>query len=485
MSKSKLKNTSAAIFALTGLFSIGEQAFAQSPCPSGMSVSFDLSKTQNASIKNENTYIVILGSNPTSKKFAYVKFDKGNKQSSLADINDASVNGKDYGIPLSQLSQDSQGFANACIPKLISGRIYISFGNALDMPTDPYKLTPIHPDINNAQTTTNGTLFDKVEFNYSLKEETVINPTGVDFIAIPYTIKQNGHEYGHSGGLDGVVSNMKTLVCGALNLTADSKECTTQWQQSEWSSLVKYDQQNNLMRVDAPGRSGERFTSYFNNYLTALSEYYASNMKRSIKIDLRELGQGMWSGSFIPKTKTIVFKQDEGTNLQTYSYNLSLARTSNSILMGAQAPFYNRDAIDATLARDFSSAVVAGMLMRKETAFTGLDFFDVQGNPVFKNKQQMQKLIPFYFNNVEGSVDYSQNQCGAGQNAPCVDVYSEAMHALDSDQYLPHPQQSFLSSYAFAYDDFLGMDGTNTQTDAHPATIVIGDMKNRIIPHIQ
>jgi hypothetical protein len=480
----KLKNKGAFILGLIGLVPISNIALAQSPCQSGMSVSFDLTQTQNARIKNENTYIVVLGLNPATNKHTYVKFESGNKLGTLVDINSNTINGKDFGIPLSQLTQDNSGFANACIPHITSARIYLSFGNSLDMPTDDKTLTPKQPDVNNPQTTTNGTLFDKVEFNYSTSGETVINPTGVDFFAIPYTIKQGGHEYGHLGGLEGVITNMKTIVCGALDLSPDSSACATQWEQSEWSGLIKYNEEHNLMRVDAPGRAGNSFTGYFDNYLNALSQYYSSNMNRSIKIDLSELNQGIWSGSFIPNTKTIVFKQDAGTNLKTYSYDLSLSQTSNSILMGAQAPFNNIDAIDSTIARDLTSAVVSGMLMRKESAFTGKDFFDEQGNPIFKNKQQMQNIIEFYFNNVDNSVDYSQNQCGGAGNAPCVNVYSEAMHALSSDQYIQHPQQSFLNSYAFAYDDFLGMDGTNTQTDALPAIVVIGDMKNRKIPHI-
>lgn len=152
--------------------------------------------------------------------------------------------------------------------------------------------------------------------------------------------------------------------------------------------------------------------------------------------------------------------------------------------MGAQAPFNNKNAVDATIARDLTSAIVSGMLMRKESAFIGKNFFDSEGNPVFRNKQQMQELLKYYFNNVDYSVDYVVNQCGATKDAPCVNVYSEAMHALSFDKNIDHPQNSYLNSYAFSYDDFLGMDGTNTQTDAKPATVVIGDMKNRKIPHI-
>lgn len=152
--------------------------------------------------------------------------------------------------------------------------------------------------------------------------------------------------------------------------------------------------------------------------------------------------------------------------------------------MGAQAPFNNRDKIDSTLARDVTAAIVSGMLMRHQSAFGGKDYFDTEGNPVLKNKQQMQELIPYFFNNVDGSVDYTANQCGASKNAPCINVYSEAMHALSTDNNITQPQESYLNSYAFAYDDFLGMDGTNTQTDTKPATIIIGDMKDRVIPHL-
>ncbi|KTD75697.1 beta-1,3-glucanase family protein [Legionella waltersii] len=473
------------IFSLLGLLAICNQTFSQNPCiGGGMSIRFDLSKTNNASIQNRNTYIVVLGIDPATKKHAYVKFNDGNHIGTLVDITDKSMNARDYGISLSELMPNSDGVTQACIPHLTSGRVYISLGNPLDMPTEKNSLTPQQPDVNNPQTTTNGTLFDKVEFNYSSSGETVINPTGVDFIAIPYTIKQAGHEYGHFGGLDGVVKNMKSIICHASGESINSAECSMRWKNSEWSSLVVYNSENSLMRIDAPGRSGNRFSGYFNNYLRELSRYYSSARNRSIKIDLKELNQGIWSGYFVPDTQNIVFSRDGGTGSEKYAYNLSSPQASNAILMGSQAPFNNRNAIDSTIARDLTSAIVSGMLMRKESAFIGKDFFDAQGNPVFKNKQQMQGLLKFYFNNVESSVDYAANQCGSSKDEPCVNIYSEAMHALSFDKYIEHPQQSYLNSYAFSYDDFLGMDGTNTQTDTQPATIVIGDMKDRKIPHI-
>lgn len=197
--------------------------------------------------------------------------------------------------------------AQACIPHLTSGRIYLSFGNPLDMPTDEKSLTPQQPDVNNSTTTTDGTLFDKVEFNYSTNSETVINPTGVDFLAIPYTIKQAGHEFGHFGGLNSVASNMKAIVCKAAGEKPDSGQCNKAWAQSEWSSLVIYDSNKNLLRIEAPGRFGTRFNNYFANYINELSNYYSTAQNRSIKVDLRELKQGMWSGSFEPKSQTLVF----------------------------------------------------------------------------------------------------------------------------------------------------------------------------------
>lgn len=178
-----------------------------------------------------------------------------------------------------------------------------------------------------------------------------------------------------------------------------------------------------------------------------------------------------------------MFTPDHGKT--TLSYDFALPRVSNSIFMGSQAPFNNRNDVDATLARDLTAAIVSGMLMRLNSAFVGQDFFDPQGNPVFKNKNQMQRLLPYYFNNQDNSVDYRVNQCGQHGDAPCVNVYSEALHALSTDKNIAHPQTSYVNSYAFSYDDFLGMDGTNTQTDVYPATIVIGDMKNRKIPHVK
>ncbi|KTD53778.1 hypothetical protein Lsan_4188 [Legionella santicrucis] len=481
----KINKVSILTLGLTGLLAVSECAFSQNECvDGGMSVSFDLSKTNNTHIENKNTYIVVLGIDPTTKKHAYVRFHDSNHVGTLIDITDINMNGKDYGISLSELTPSSEGMAQACIPYLTSGRIYISFGNALDIPTDKGTLTPIQPDVNNPKTTTNETLFDKVEFNYNTHGETVINPTGVDFLAIPYTIQQAGHEYGHFGGLDGVIKNMKSIICHAAGEILNSSECAQRWEHSEWSSLVIYNSENALMRIDAPGRFGHRFNGYFTNYINELSRYYSSSTNHSIKIDLKELKKGVWSGAFKPSTQTLVFTPENGSSSESVSYKLDSPQASNSIFMGAQTPFNNRSAIDSTLARDLTAAIVSGMLMRKESAFIGKDFFDSQGNPVFKNKEQMQQLLPYYFNNIDNSVDYVVNQCGVTQDAPCVNVYSEAVHALSFDKNIEQPQESYTNAYAFSYDDFLGMDGTNTQTDKKPVTIVIGDMKNRKIPHV-
>ncbi len=486
---------------LVGVLSMSMTAFAANTCQGGgISMSFDISKTNNASITNENTYIVVLGTNPATKKRAYVQFNSNKELGKLVDITNTGMNGKDYALPLSVVASGGS-MASVCLPKLSSGRIYLSFGNPLDMPTEN-DLSPRHPDVNNPTTTTNGTLFDKIEFTYLPEGISYINPTGVDFLAIPYAIKQAGFEYGHSGNLESVIHNMKTIVCKSAGLNVTSTQCTQKWKESEWSSLVVYNEQNEqneLLRVDAPGRAGNKFNTYFSGYLTDLSKYYSSSTNRSIKVDLRELNKGIWSGSFTPNTQTLVFKRDGGSSSETVSYVLrdianedEIAKnpkagkiyTSNSIFMGAQAPF-GGNAISDTISRDLTSAIVSGMLMRTEGAFDGKDFFDAEGNPVFKNKEQMQTLTEFYFNNVDGSVDYNTNQCGNSKDAPCINVYSEAVHALTTDGNIDHPQASFHNSYAFAYDDFLGMDGTNVQSDKEPATIVIGDMKDRKIPHLK
>jgi hypothetical protein len=480
---------------LVGLLSMSASAFAANTCVGGgISVSFDLSKTNNPSITNENTYLVVLGTNPATHKDTYVKFQNSKEIGKLVDITNTSVNGKDFGIPLSQLVTEPGKMAQVCITKLTSGRGYISFGNALDLPTEN-NLKPRHPNVKDPNTTTNGTLFDKFEFTYLPEGISYINPTGVDFIAIPYTIKQAGFEYGHSGSVEAVAKNMKSIVCKAAGENVNSTQCDARWKQSEWSSLVVYNANNELLRVDAPGRDGDKFNYYFSDYIQELSSYYSAATNRSIKVDLSELNKGTWSGRFIPNTKTIVFTQDGQAGSQQVVYNLQDVNspkeapeqrfyTSNSIFMGAQLPF-GGGAVNDTIARDLTSAIVSGMLMRKEQAFIGKQFFDQEGNPVFRNKEQMQSLTEFYFNNGAGSVDYKVNQCGVKKDAPCINVYSEAVHALSTDQNIEQPQESFVNSYAFAYDDFLGMDGTNVQKDTEAATIVLGDMKGRKIPHIK
>lgn len=56
------------ILGLTGMLVVSNCALSQNECENGgMSVSFDLSKTNNARIENKNTYIVVLGIDPATK----------------------------------------------------------------------------------------------------------------------------------------------------------------------------------------------------------------------------------------------------------------------------------------------------------------------------------------------------------------------------------------------------------------------------------
>lgn len=56
------------IFSVISLFALDEIAFAKNQCDGGgMLVRFDLSKTNNDRIDNQNTYIVVLGIDPKTK----------------------------------------------------------------------------------------------------------------------------------------------------------------------------------------------------------------------------------------------------------------------------------------------------------------------------------------------------------------------------------------------------------------------------------
>ncbi|CAH0543236.1 beta-1,3-glucanase family protein [Vibrio marisflavi] len=470
--------------------------FAQSNienCSGGMEVKFDLSKVNNDSVNYANTYLTVVGKKQGVDTSAFVKFSAPTKEGELVELSKQS-NGKNYALLLNKFVSTSNNVAQICVPPLISGRIYISVGNPLDLPVvkdgdGHYRVQG--PDVNNPSTTTNGTVFDKVEFTYTTGGQTVINPTGVDFISIPYTITQEKDVYGRDGSIDSIIDNMKFLVCEAHGYTIESPNCDAAWNKSEWSTLAHYEDINgkvvsentenaHLVRVDAPGRFGSTFNKYFNPYIEKLIKYYSVESGKSIKMDLSEINKGIWVGQFQDKQLKFYQNGDKATSPIIFNFDGDF---SNSIFLADQGPFTKDTPEKATISRNLSSAIVAGLLMRKD-GNSGIDtLFDKQGNTYLANKVQLEKLIPFYFNNGDNTLDYNPNICGQSGGEPCVNIYQQAVHGLVKDNYYIKPDKVYLHSYAFAYDDFLGMDGTNTKTDSYPATITLGNLQHRVFPH--
>ena len=256
---------------------------------------FAVKIVNNTGVKK--VYVLVKGLNPNTKKPTFIEFDIDHPKSvgTYADVAqpDADIDhptqSLNYGYDYTKFGTTEDGYIMH-LPYLESGRIYISIGEKLKMPVvgksptlgiaDPSPFNKSDPNYNY--------LYDKVEFTYLKNGETYINPTAVDCLALPIAVAQKrkvGNEeidvlYGISYGKNG--SREKTFKDIEKILTSDDAS-------PELKRLIIRDNNNNILRIVAPGRDDAFFDpKYLNEYIDFLWKYYETH-PHTLTIDCREV----------------------------------------------------------------------------------------------------------------------------------------------------------------------------------------------------
>ena len=123
---------------------------------------------------------------------------------------------------------------------------------------------------------------------------------------------------------------------------------------------------------------------------------------------------------------------------------------SKNFFLAAQGPFEAMNGTpEAVIVRQLCSAWSVGLL------------------PLPDNDTTQTILNKDYFTDQKEKGNfYKDNLLTQGlTNKPSYNLYAKAIHKISKD------------IYAWAYDDAIGLDGTNASTDKYPATLTIGRLK--------
>lgn len=408
-----------------------------------------VNKTGDQNIK---VYVLVKGLHPDTTKPVFIRFDTGTGIGQYADITtpDTNTQSKDYTYFSEAFGYDYTYFKNANgefvmhIPYLKSGRVYISLNDRLKMPVvgQAPNLGIADPSAFNTNDPNYQYLYDKVEFTYFMTPTgplTVINPTAVDCLALPIAVSQDKLVDGKvENVLYGITDSREKTFSAIENILKESGNSP------QWERLVIRNNQGTILRIVAPGRDDAFFdANYLNDYINALWNYYTTH---TLAIDCTELTNilpGLGSYTFTGKVvgNDLVF-----TNA-TNSYTEKIAKpTSNNFFLADQGPFQaNNNTVRAVLVRNICSAWSVGLLPVSDGTILTRSFYLDQkhNNNFYKNNA----IIPT-----------------TGANKPWYNLYAKAIHSISKD------------IYAWAYDDAIGLDGTNFSTDKYPATLTIGRM---------
>jgi hypothetical protein len=412
---------------------------------------FIVNIVNNTASPTTKVYILVKGLNPNTKKQTFIKFTPGNPVGEYADVTtpDKDVHNPtqsiEYGYDYTMF-KDAQGHYALHLPYLESGRIYISLDNQLRMPvvgTAP-NLGIADPSPFNKSDPSYQYLYDKVEFTYLSNGVTVINPTAVDCLSLPITVTQkkmvNNKEetvvYGIEHSREQTFKDINAILTAAGN-------------SPEWTRLIIKKADGTILRIVAPGRDDAFFNpNYLNDYITALWTYYKTH---DLSIDCSELTNlvpGLGSYIFVGRINDhdeFEFKnQPEAGKTPTV---VTIGKpASRNFFLADQGPFQApNNTVQAVLVRNICSAWSVGLL--PTTSMLNRDYYMAE-----------KAAHAFYKDNAIILT--------TGTHKPWYNLYAKAIHQVSKD------------IYAWAYDDAIGLDGTNFSTDAYPATLTVGPLTN-------
>lgn len=408
----------------------------------------------NSGFPDEQVYITAKGLYLDSLKDCFLKFDEsGNGE--CVPVND-DTDAAHYAYPLSKLREIK-------IPKIASGRLYVSIGYPMDLYVTKGKNKIIDSDGFKPRDSNYYTLHDKIEFSYT-DAGTWVNPTAVDFFSLPIRIEQEGSQSGVrttglSGSRDAIFSQLREVV-----------DTHDQTKDKVWSTLFVNFTDAGIttpLRFIAPGKAmmgnipntTPFDANYLNNskrydfdYIDALWNYYKNH---ALLIDASELRSYFTLNNYLFTGK--VNERDEFifTN-QDGSYSEAIAKPTHStpFFAGAGGEFdHSNNTPKAIIVRQFTSAVAVGLLPALDNTLIDKKYFVDNHSNFFTDNALLQNT----------------------KQGPWYNLFSKALHSFGHEQPI----------YAFAYDDALGQDGTLHDPNAEnisKVTVTIGEMAGETIP---
>ncbi|MEZ5018441.1 MAG: beta-1,3-glucanase family protein [Flavipsychrobacter sp.] len=348
------------------------------------------------------------------------------------------------------------------IPNTISGRCMVSLNYPLYMPpvqsTVDSSWSLQAPSASNITDVNYDIIYDKFEFTYNLKNTMYIDPTAVDFFAIPIGLKSSNDSSGPPPNANRP-DLLKTII-GVLDSNKNKK----------WRALEITDS-NTVLRIDAPYMSPNFDTSYLTgntyNYIDSLTKYYESNILKINCDELRDTGGQIFDtyhtkpqedpGAYMFTSKKIkkglwVFtnKPKKGKPI-VVSINMNQATSFNFFAPGTSPFLTTNKMVISIIVKNITAAFTVGLLPAPDSMLIDDSYInDTTKYPYYKyNKQLKAPKI----------------------TGPWYNLYTKALH------------KAIPQIYAFAFDDVLGQSGTLISSDnSDTITLTLCDMGNIKIP---
>ena len=443
---------------------------------------FPFEIANESGLPDSEVYVVIKAQDPGgSNPAVFVSIDSsgvGTLVEATANIDTTQFNYRLSDLPA------SGNYRTFTLPRLISGRVYLSLKYPMDFHVQLNNLNVLtipDPSSFDPQDPNYYIIYDKIELTFDTSG-TFANPTAVDFFSIPLRLQQNVTS--PSTVTDsGLIGNRAALVTNITSvITANDRTTNDNW---ETLTLSYTDPQgtSSILRVSSPSKAiipgnpriPDQFdTTYLNNattygfsYVDALTNYYISG--NTVVVDASELGSKVpltnyiFTGSILPAGSTcplvgvlattqFCFVNGDGTN----SVAFELPTDSLPYYAGAGDSFdATNNTPKAIIIRQITSAFDAGLLPAPDGQTIDKPYFDTK------------KASPGYYN------DNPLLPTNSTVQGPWYDDYSKAIHGFGRP------------IYSFAFDDALDQDGTIHDPDGiSPATmrITIGDFTGTDIP---
>jgi len=417
---------------------------------------FAINLVNNTQDPNIKIYILIKGINPTTKKPTFIKFEKG--AAAVGNYADIKLPDTDIKNPTRSLEysyehtafKDTNGTCTLHVPYLESGRIYICLNEKLKLPvlgTAP-NLTIADPNPFDENDPNYNHWYDKLEFFYLHRgSQTMLSPSAIDYISLPIAVSQKKMVQGQEIiGVHGIQTSRASMFKTIESIIKQPSFS------SEWQRLLIRNE-DVIVRMVAPGKSDTFFdTHYLDDYITALWTYYKDH---TLTIDCKELrsavpglGSYKYTGK-VQKDDVFEFKNETGSSV----VNIKKPE-SKHFFLATQGPFdAPANTVQAVIVRNICAAWSVGLLPVPEIHLA-------TGSSSMLGKE-------YYLHQKDNHNFYKENvlMSATGSHKPWYNLYAKALHAISSNM------------YAWVYDDALGFEGTNISTDAYPATITIGPMK--------